>query len=373
MQPFRLSALELISAYRIAKPVAGRGDGLGDRAGRGVRTAYRGDLALRSGARAQRGARVGSALDEGASPIGPLDGVPVTVKDNIATRGDPTPLGTAASDMTPETDDAPPAARLREAGAILFAKTTMPDYGMLSSGLSSHHPLARNPWKLDRTPGGSSAGAGGRGRGALRAAAYRDRHRRLDPPAGRLVRDFWPQAQRRPRADRPALHRPGRRPADKGRRRRGPDDGDAVAARRPRLCEPQVRDARLGGEARGPRGPPHRSHAGGGLRRSPIARGQGGGRTGRARLRGGGRADRAARAVPDPGDAGRPRPFLAHARADRPQRARAREARRGAALHPRLGQFGERVLRPARVPRLQPDFRHGQGRDRGDPPVRLSC
>ena len=44
--------------------------------------------------------------------------------------------------LDPATEDAPPAARLREDGAIVFAKTTMPDYGMLSSGLSSFHPLA---------------------------------------------------------------------------------------------------------------------------------------------------------------------------------------------------------------------------------------
>ena len=77
------------------------------------------------------------------APIGPLDGVPATVKDNIATKGEPIPVGTAASDMTPAAADAPPAARLREAGAILFAKTTMPDYGMLSSGLSSFHQARR--------------------------------------------------------------------------------------------------------------------------------------------------------------------------------------------------------------------------------------
>ena len=73
--------------------------------------------------------------------------------------------------MTPQQADAPPAARLREAGAIIFAKTTMPDYGMLSSGLSSFHALARNPWKLDRNPGGSSAGAG-----AAAAALYGPLH-----------------------------------------------------------------------------------------------------------------------------------------------------------------------------------------------------
>src|SRR4051812_22745050 len=97
----------------------------------------------------------------------PLDGVPVTIKENIATKGTPVPLGTAARTLEPAAEDAPPAARMREAGAIIFAKTTMPDYGMLSSGLSSFHALARNPWDLTKNPGGSSAGAG-----AAAAAGY---------------------------------------------------------------------------------------------------------------------------------------------------------------------------------------------------------
>ena len=104
-------------------------------------------------------------------PAGPLDGVPVTIKDNIATRGDPTPLGTAAADLVPAAADAPPAARLKETGCVIIAKTTMPDYGMLSSGLSSFHKLARNPWDLSKTPGGSSAGAG-----AAAAAGYGPLH-----------------------------------------------------------------------------------------------------------------------------------------------------------------------------------------------------
>ncbi len=110
--------------------------------------------------RALAQARASEARWQRGEPIGPLDGVPATVKDNIATKGEPVPLGTAASDLTPAAADAPPAARLREAGAIFFAKTTMPDYGMLSSGLSSFHRLTRNPWDLTRNPGGSSAGAG---------------------------------------------------------------------------------------------------------------------------------------------------------------------------------------------------------------------
>lgn len=105
------------------------------------------------------------------APMGPLDGVPATIKENIATKGVPVPLGTAATELTPAAADAPPAARMREAGAIIFAKTTMPDYGMLTSGLSSFHPLTRNPWKTSRNPGGSSAGAAAAG-----AAGYGPLH-----------------------------------------------------------------------------------------------------------------------------------------------------------------------------------------------------
>ena len=105
------------------------------------------------------------------APSGALDGVPVTIKENVATKGEPKPLGTGATDLTPMAEDAPPAARLREAGAITFAKTTMPDYGMLSSGLSSFHALARNPWDLSKGPGGSSSGAGAAG-----AAGYGPLH-----------------------------------------------------------------------------------------------------------------------------------------------------------------------------------------------------
>ena len=104
-------------------------------------------------------------------PQGALDGVPVTIKENIATKGVPVPLGSAATELVPAAHDAPPSARLREAGAVLLCKTTMPDYGMLSSGLSSFHALTRNPWDLSKNPGGSSAGAG-----AAAAAGYGPLH-----------------------------------------------------------------------------------------------------------------------------------------------------------------------------------------------------
>ncbi len=102
-----------------------------------------------------------------------LDGVPVTLKENIAVPGVPYRLGTAATADDAVADfEAPPAARLREAGAIRWARTTMPDYGMLSSGLSSlYAEPARNPWDTALTPGGSSAGAAAAG-----AAGYGPLH-----------------------------------------------------------------------------------------------------------------------------------------------------------------------------------------------------
>ena len=136
--------------------------------------------------------------------LGALDGVPVTIKENIATRGVPLPLGCAATELIPALADAPPAARLREAGAVFIAKTTMPDYGMLSSGLSSFHAqfgkLTRNPWDLSKNPGGSSAGAG-----AAAAAGYGPLHLGTDiggsirlPAAWCGVVGFKPSAGRVP-------------------------------------------------------------------------------------------------------------------------------------------------------------------------------
>jgi len=119
----------------------------------------------------RKAARESEKRWQAAKPHGALDGVPITIKENIATRGLPVPLGTAATVLKPAAEDAPAAARVREAGAIILAKTTMPDYGMLSSGRSSFHPLTRNPWNLAWNPGGSSAGAG-----AAAAAGYGPLH-----------------------------------------------------------------------------------------------------------------------------------------------------------------------------------------------------
>ena len=120
---------------------------------------------------ARAAARESEARWRKGAPLGPIDGIPLTIKENIATRGVAMPLGTAASELVASTADAPPAARARESGAVIFARTTMPDYGMLSSSKSSFHKLTRNPWDLTKTPGGSSAGAG-----AAAAAGYGPLH-----------------------------------------------------------------------------------------------------------------------------------------------------------------------------------------------------
>jgi aspartyl-tRNA(Asn)/glutamyl-tRNA(Gln) amidotransferase subunit A len=92
--------------------------------------------------------------------IGPLDGVPVTIKDLILMRGFPTLRGSRL--VNPHQDwpeDAPATARLREAGAVILGKTTTPEFGWKALGDSPLTGITRNPWELSRTPGGSSAGA----------------------------------------------------------------------------------------------------------------------------------------------------------------------------------------------------------------------
>ncbi|WP_321822590.1 MULTISPECIES: amidase [unclassified Burkholderia] len=92
-------------------------------------------------------------------PLSFLDGVPVSIKDSFATQGMPMWRGASAyKDRPPSSVDCPPVARLREAGALIFAKATMPDMGMFGAGVSTAHGITRNPWNLAYNPGGSSSG-----------------------------------------------------------------------------------------------------------------------------------------------------------------------------------------------------------------------
>lgn len=92
--------------------------------------------------------------------LGPLDGIPVLIKDILLTRGQPTLRGSLTVDAQgPWVDDAPCVARLREAGAVLMARTTSPEIGWKGVTDSPRHGITRNPWDITKTPGGSSGGA----------------------------------------------------------------------------------------------------------------------------------------------------------------------------------------------------------------------
>src|SRR5690606_24811543 len=114
--------------------------------------------------------------------LGPLAGLPMTVKDCwdvaglVSTDGDP-----RWRDHRP-TRDAPVVARLRAAGAVLFGKSNVPIHCDDAQTYNEVYGVTRNPWDLARSPGGSSGGAAAALAACLTPGA-RQRHRRLDPPA----------------------------------------------------------------------------------------------------------------------------------------------------------------------------------------------
>jgi amidase len=97
------------------------------------------------------------AVADGAA-LGPLHGVPVTVKENIDLAGTPTTQAVPALAEAVAPVDAPQVERLRAAGAIPFGRTNLPDFGLRVHTDSALHGLTRNPWNPQRTPGGSSGG-----------------------------------------------------------------------------------------------------------------------------------------------------------------------------------------------------------------------
>ena len=105
-------------------------------------------------------ARAAEARYAAGTPLGPLDGVPVSVKDLVAMAGWTTQRGSrACADDPPATEDAPAVDRLRRAGAVLFARTTTTEFGWEVGSANPLHGVTRNPRAPGRTAGGSSAGA----------------------------------------------------------------------------------------------------------------------------------------------------------------------------------------------------------------------
>src|SRR6201997_3916659 len=105
-------------------------------------------------------ARASETRWQKGEPLGLLDGVPVALKDTLLTRGWPRLLGSRTIDPNQAwEEDAPVPTRLRAEGAVFFGKTTTPEFGWKGVTDSPLSGTTRNPWNLERTPGGSSGGS----------------------------------------------------------------------------------------------------------------------------------------------------------------------------------------------------------------------
>ena len=108
---------------------------------------------------ARRAARAAETAVMRGDALGPLHGIPVSVKDLIDVAGLPARYGSLTMKDNVARADAPSVERLRRAGAIILGKTATPEYGYRGITKSLVHGVTRNPWNLALTPGGSSGGA----------------------------------------------------------------------------------------------------------------------------------------------------------------------------------------------------------------------
>ena len=152
-------ATELVAAYRARdlSPVEATEATL--QTHRGARRRPQRLLPRRPGS-ALKEARASEARWQSGEPAGPLDGVPVAIKDLLVTKGWPTLRGSTAIDPAgPWDDDAPVVAALRRSGAVIPGKTTTPELGWKGVTDSALTGVTRNPWDPAKTPGGSSGGS----------------------------------------------------------------------------------------------------------------------------------------------------------------------------------------------------------------------
>ena len=183
---------------------------------------------------------------EPAEPGAPLAGVPLAVKDLFCTEGVPSQAGSKILEGYRPPYTATVVAKLAAAGAPLLGKTNQDEFAMGSSNENSAFGPVLNPWDRSRVPGRLERRQRCRRRGRLGSVGAGHRHRRLDPPARRAVRDRRPEADLRHgqplRHDRLRLVAGSGRAADARRRRRraaaAPHGRPRRAATRPRSASP---------------------------------------------------------------------------------------------------------------------------------------
>ena len=148
---------------------------------------------------------------------GPLQGIPLAIKDIIAMKGAPTTANSRV--LTPDWGagtDAPVVARLRDAGSVFIGKSTTSEFALGLPDASKGFPMPHNPWNLEHTPAGSSSGTGVAVVGGPGAWWARHRHRRLGPQPRRGERPHRTEGDVRPGAEerrgpaglQPGQHRP---------------------------------------------------------------------------------------------------------------------------------------------------------------------
>jgi hypothetical protein len=127
--------------------------------------------------------------------LGPLHGVPVSVKDLVDVKGVPTRHGSAIfADNPPAADDDTLVKRLRAAGAIVIGKATTPEFGVKGLTDGPEFGITRNPWNLERTPGGSSGGGAAAVAAGLGTLVARHRRRGLGARSGLVLGPGRPEA-----------------------------------------------------------------------------------------------------------------------------------------------------------------------------------
>ncbi len=148
---------------------------------------------------AMAAAREAEAAVSAGKPVGPLHGVPITIKDLVRTKDMPTQSGSRINKGHQPDEDAPVVQRLKAAGAIILGKTTTPEFGWKGVSESPLTGITHTPWKHGINAGASAAGAAASAAAGFAPPQPGRRRRRLHPHDRAFLRHLRPEAHLWPR------------------------------------------------------------------------------------------------------------------------------------------------------------------------------